>query len=67
MVDRDHIDSWGVNARLQPFQAIVASHVLDEVDRYADTDVTIFAAHFATPTVGQIVPGRTAFRFLVSG
>jgi len=29
MVDRDHIDFWGVNMRLQPIQAIVASHVLD--------------------------------------
>ncbi len=24
MIDRDHIDFWGVNMRLQPFQAIVA-------------------------------------------
>jgi dTDP-3-amino-2,3,6-trideoxy-4-keto-D-glucose/dTDP-3-amino-3,4,6-trideoxy-alpha-D-glucose/dTDP-2,6-dideoxy-D-kanosamine transaminase len=31
MVDRDHIDFWGVNMRLQPLQAIVASHVLDTV------------------------------------
>ena len=31
MVDRDHIDMWGVNMRLQPLQAIVASHVLDTV------------------------------------
>jgi len=31
MVDRDHIDFWGVNMRLQPIQAIVAGHVLDTV------------------------------------
>jgi aminotransferase EvaB len=31
MVDRDHIEFWGVNMRLQPLQAIVASHVLDTV------------------------------------
>ncbi len=31
MADRDHIDFWGVNMRLQPFQAIVASCVLDTV------------------------------------
>jgi aminotransferase EvaB len=31
MADRDHIDFWGVNMRLQPFQAIVASRVLDTV------------------------------------
>lgn len=32
MVDRDHIQIWGVNMRLQPLQAIVASHVLDTVE-----------------------------------
>jgi aminotransferase EvaB len=31
MVDRDHIDFWGVNMRLQPFQAVVAGRVLDTV------------------------------------
>ena len=31
MVDRDHIDFWGVNMRLQPIQAVVASRVLDTV------------------------------------
>jgi dTDP-4-amino-4,6-dideoxygalactose transaminase len=31
MVDRDHIEFWGVNMRLQPLQAVVASHVLDTV------------------------------------
>jgi dTDP-4-amino-4,6-dideoxygalactose transaminase len=36
MVDRDHIAIWGVNARLQPFQAVVASRVLDEVDHFGD-------------------------------
>lgn len=29
MIDRDHIEFWGVNMRLQPLQAIVASHRLD--------------------------------------
>jgi aminotransferase EvaB len=32
MTDRDHIDFWGVNMRLQPFQAIVGSRVLDTVE-----------------------------------
>ncbi len=32
MVDRDHIEIWGVNDRLQPFQAVVGSRVLDTVD-----------------------------------
>lgn len=31
MVDRDHIEFYGVNMRLQPLQAIVASRVLDTV------------------------------------
>jgi aminotransferase EvaB len=31
MADRDHIEFWGVNMRLQPFQAVVASRVLDTV------------------------------------
>ncbi len=31
MVDRDHNSIWGVNMRLQPLQAIVASHILKTV------------------------------------
>ena len=31
MVDRDNIDFWGVNMRLQPLQAIVASNRLDDL------------------------------------
>ena len=31
MADRDHIEFWGVNMRLQPLQAIVASRVLETV------------------------------------
>jgi len=31
MVDRDHNSIWGVNMRMQPLQAIVASHVLKTV------------------------------------
>ena len=32
MIDRDHIEFWGVNMRLQPLQAIVASHALDRLE-----------------------------------
>ncbi len=32
MVDRDHIDLWGVNMRLQPLQAVVASQMLTSLD-----------------------------------
>lgn len=33
MADRDHIDMWGVNMRLQPFQAVVASRQLDIMEQ----------------------------------
>lgn len=33
MVDRDHIDFWGVNMRLQPLQAVVAMHGLSKLDK----------------------------------
>ncbi len=32
MINRDEIDFWGVNMRLQPIQAIVASHMLKTLD-----------------------------------
>lgn len=32
MSDRDHIEFWGVNARLQPVQAVVASRLLDTIE-----------------------------------
>lgn len=32
MTDRDHIEMWGVNSRIQPIQAVVATRVLDTVD-----------------------------------
>ena len=33
MIDRDHIDFWGANMRLQPLQAIVAIEGLKKIDR----------------------------------
>ena len=32
MMNRDHIKMWGINSRIQPIQAVVASRVLDTVD-----------------------------------
>jgi dTDP-4-amino-4,6-dideoxygalactose transaminase len=32
LVDRDHVEIWGVNDRLQPFQAVVGARVLDTVE-----------------------------------
>ena len=34
MTNRDRIEFWGVNARLQPLQAAVANHFLKSVDEY---------------------------------
>lgn len=36
MSDRDHIEMWGINSRIQPIQAMVATRVLDTVDRSND-------------------------------
>ncbi len=36
------------------------------LDKYAETDVAVFAAHFATPTAGRIVAGKEEFRFQVT-
>jgi dTDP-4-amino-4,6-dideoxygalactose transaminase len=33
LVDRDHIAFWGVNERLQPFQAVVGSRVLSGIEQ----------------------------------
>ncbi len=32
LTDRDHVEIWGVNNRLQPVQAIVASRLLDNIE-----------------------------------
>ena len=32
--DRDHVEIWGVNNRLQPFQAVVGIRSLDNVEKY---------------------------------
>jgi len=34
MTSRDVIEFWGVNMRLQPLQAVVAGHFLDQVDQF---------------------------------
>lgn len=39
MVDRNHIDMWGVNARLQPIQAVIATKLLDSIDHLVDLRV----------------------------
>ncbi len=37
--DRDHIEFWGVNNRLQPVQAVVASRLLDTIDNLVETRI----------------------------
>ena len=32
MVDRDHIEFWGINMRMQPLQVVVLNHGLDRLD-----------------------------------
>jgi dTDP-4-amino-4,6-dideoxygalactose transaminase len=32
LADRDHVEIWGVNNRLQPIQAVIANRVLDTVE-----------------------------------
>jgi aminotransferase EvaB len=34
MVNRDIIEFWGVNMRIQPIQAVLANYFIDEVDNY---------------------------------
>ena len=59
MMDRDHIDMWGVNMRLQPLQAIVASIELSKVPKiiedrnknadYLDSALSSLAPRVITP------------------
>ncbi len=39
LLDRDHIEIWGVNDRLQPFQAVVGSRVLDTVENLVEARI----------------------------
>ena len=39
LVDRDHVEIWGVNDRLQPFQAVVGARVLDSVEGLVETRI----------------------------
>jgi dTDP-4-amino-4,6-dideoxygalactose transaminase len=39
LADRDHIDFWGVNDRLQPFQAVVGTRLLDDIEELIETRI----------------------------
>lgn len=36
MVDRDHIEFWGINSRLQPVQAVVAYRLMDTMEQLVE-------------------------------
>ena len=56
MVDRDHNDIWGVNMRLQPLQAVVASKVLKTVnDSVAIRNKNAIALDAGLKTLGNNV------------
>ena len=39
MINRDKIDFWGINSRLQPLQAIVAMHELKTLDSIISKEI----------------------------
>jgi len=39
LVDRDHVAIWGINNRLQPVQAVVASRLLDGIEGVVETRI----------------------------
>jgi len=61
MTDRDHIEMWGVNMRLQPLQAVVASHFLDqlpEVLRSRQLNAALLDAGLASLSPRVVTPVR---------
>lgn len=36
LIDRDHVEIWGVNNRLQPVQAVVASRLMDSIEEVVE-------------------------------
>lgn len=39
LVDRDHVEFWGVNDRLQPFQAVIATRLLDQIEQLVEARI----------------------------
>lgn len=39
LADRDHVSLWGVNTRLQPVQAVVASRLLDQIEEIVEARI----------------------------
>lgn len=72
--DRDHIEFWGVNCRLQPVQAVVAMRVLDGIEtlirirnrnaRLLDQGLSGLEAHIRTPR--RLKGNREAFQLYLA-
>ena len=61
MSDRDNIDFWGVNMRMQPLQAIVASEGLKNIDniiRKRNINANILDHHLSNLKPNVIIPNR---------
>ena len=61
MVNRDNIDFWGVNLRMQPLQAIVASEGLNNIDQIIkkrNFNAKIFDYHLSKLEPNIILPKR---------
>ena len=60
MVDRDHIEMWGVNMRLQPLQAVVASHMLTSLNHRLQRrrDIQLLMDSELERVQGVVVPPR---------
>jgi hypothetical protein len=54
---------WSSRACLDPDQSRATR--LAFLDAYAETNVTVFSAHFATPTHGRVVGNGDGCRFQV--
>jgi aminotransferase EvaB len=62
MVDRDNIDFWGENIRIQPLQAIVASielQKLDEIIATRNRNASYLDKHLRKLNPNVVVPERT--------
>lgn len=61
MIDRDHIEFWGVNMRLQPLQAVVANNRINELDetiRIRNCNAETYDAAFQRLTKFVTIPTR---------
>ena len=61
MIDRDHIEFWGVNARLQPLQAIVATEGLKKIKKVIskrNNNAKLMDTLLSTEKKNVVIPNR---------